>query len=81
MTTMHIDILRSGEGKDGEYKVVEREHLPRWGQDTALTVVGKSHPRVEGEDKVTGRARYSYDMHLPGMLFCRVLRSANTLKS
>ncbi len=74
MTSMHIDILRSGEGKEGEYEVVEREHLPRWGQDTVLTVVGKPHPRVEGEEKVTGRARYSYDMHLPGMLYAKVLR-------
>jgi xanthine dehydrogenase YagR molybdenum-binding subunit len=75
MTSLHIDVLRSGEGKEGEYKVVEREHLPPWGAGVALTVVGKAQPRVEGEAKVTGRARYAYDVHLPGLLQARVLRS------
>jgi CO/xanthine dehydrogenase Mo-binding subunit len=31
--------------------------------------------RIEGPDKVSGRARYSSDVHLPGMLWVRVLRS------
>ncbi len=75
MTTMHIDVLRSGEGRDGEYKVVEREHLPPWEEGASLAVVGKPIPRVEGAEKVTGRARYAYDVHLPAMLFCMVLRS------
>src|SRR6266545_977052 len=72
---MHIDVLRSGEGRDGEYKVVEREHLPPWEEGASLAVVGKPIPRVEGAEKVTGRARYAYDVHLPAMLFCKVLRS------
>ena len=37
--------------------------------------MGRRHPRVEGEAKVTGRARYSYDVRLPGLLYARVLRS------
>src|SRR2546430_12194113 len=28
-----------------------------------------------GEEKVTGRARYAYDIRLPGQLYARVLRS------
>jgi CO/xanthine dehydrogenase Mo-binding subunit len=36
----------------------------------------KTTPRVEGADKVTGRARYSADVRLPGLLYARVLRSA-----
>jgi CO/xanthine dehydrogenase Mo-binding subunit len=75
MTTLHIDVLRSGEGKEDEYKVAENEHLPRWDANTTLTVVGKPISRVEGIEKVTGHARYSYDVHLPGMLFAKVLRS------
>ena len=37
--------------------------------------VGKSVPRVEGVEKVTGRAVYSVDVAIPGMLFGAVLRS------
>src|SRR5712692_9486008 len=38
-------------------------------------VVGNPTPRVEGEDKVTGKALYAADVTLPGMLWGKVLRS------
>lgn len=38
-------------------------------------IVGRSTPRVEGEQKVTGKAVYAVDVTLPGMLWGRVLRS------
>ena len=38
-------------------------------------VVGRPTPRVEGELKVTGRALYSADVNLPGILWGKVLRS------
>lgn len=38
-------------------------------------VVGNPTPRVEGQDKVTGRAKYAADITLPGMLWGRLLRS------
>lgn len=38
-------------------------------------IVGKSPPRVDGREKVTGRAQYTGDLSLPGMLHGRVLRS------
>ncbi len=38
-------------------------------------VVGKRPIRHDGADKVTGRARYSADISLPGMLHAKVLRS------
>jgi len=38
-------------------------------------VVGISTPRVEGEQKVTGVAKYAVDVTLPGMLWGKVLRS------
>jgi CO/xanthine dehydrogenase Mo-binding subunit len=41
-----------------------------------LSVVGKSLPRVDARDKVTGRAEYASDVTLPGMLHVKVLRSA-----
>ena len=34
-----------------------------------FTTIGKPVPRVEGPDKVTGAARYSADIDLPGMLW------------
>lgn len=37
--------------------------------------VGKAVPRVEGVEKVTGRAVYSVDVELPGILYGAVLRS------
>ncbi|MDP6581833.1 MAG: molybdopterin-dependent oxidoreductase [Vicinamibacterales bacterium] len=41
----------------------------------ALTKVGTLTPRVDGPERVTGRARYTGDVQLPGMLYARVLRS------
>ena len=42
---------------------------------TTLSVVGKPVPRVEGRDKVSGRAQYAADIALPGMLWGKILRS------
>ena len=38
-------------------------------------IVGRSVPRLEGRDKVTGQARYVDDISLPGMLFGATVRS------
>ena len=40
-----------------------------------LAVIGKSIPRIAGRAMVTGAARYTVDVRLPGMLFARILRS------
>jgi len=37
--------------------------------------VGRSLPRLEAREKVTGRAEYSHLMQLPGMLQAKILRS------
>src|SRR5262245_16265746 len=74
MPRFHVRKLRKGRGEDDEYKVVDAVALPAWGGDAKLTVVGRSVPRVEGAEKVTGRARYAYDVRLPGQLYARVLR-------
>jgi nicotinate dehydrogenase subunit B len=39
-----------------------------------FTIVGKPEIRVDGIDKVTGRAQYSGDIKQPGMLCARILR-------
>ena len=43
---------------------------------TEKRVVGVPTPRVEGEQKVTGRAVYAGDVVLPGMLWVKFLRSS-----
>lgn len=40
-----------------------------------LKSIGRPVPRIDARAKVTGAARYSTDIQLPGMLFARVLRS------
>ncbi len=39
-----------------------------------FNVMGKSPRRLDGREKVTGAARYSGDVRLPGLLYARVLR-------
>ncbi len=42
---------------------------------TPLKSVGHASPRVDAVRRVTGAATYTGDIHLPGMLYARVLRS------
>lgn len=42
---------------------------------TELSVLGKKFPRVDAREKVTGQAKYAADYSLPGMLWCKLLRS------
>jgi xanthine dehydrogenase YagR molybdenum-binding subunit len=37
-------------------------------------LIGKKHRRVDGPAKATGRAKYSFDINRPGMLYARILR-------
>ena len=40
-----------------------------------LRYVGQNIPRVDGVDKVTGKAKFTGDLVIPGMLFGKILRS------
>lgn len=40
-----------------------------------MTLIGKAHRRTDGLEKVTGAARYTEDLRLPGMLHARLLLS------
>ena len=42
-----------------------------------MEVVGKPRNRIEGVEKVTGEARFSGDLDIPGVLDARVLRSTH----
>ena len=41
---------------------------------TKFTFVGKSYKRSDSKLKVTGQAKYTADLKLPGMVFARILR-------
>jgi xanthine dehydrogenase YagR molybdenum-binding subunit len=64
------------EGQVSEQRVVlEGEEPPVWGADADLKVVGKPTPRVDGRERATGGAQYTYDVALPGMLTAVGVRS------
>ena len=64
------------EGVVSEQRVVmEGDEPAAWGADADLRVVGKPTPRVDGRERVTGAAQYSYDVLLPGLLVAVGLRS------
>jgi xanthine dehydrogenase YagR molybdenum-binding subunit len=68
--------ISTKEGKDGvELELIEEEAGTAWSATTPMHVIGKPHPRLEGREKVSGRARYASDVRLPGQLYARVLRS------
>ena len=46
-----------------------------WPRPDESGVVGKRLTRLDGPDKVSGRAKYTYDISRPGMLHGRILRS------
>jgi len=45
-----------------------------WPAEEQRTLIGKRISRVDGPDKVSGRAKYTYDLHRPGMLYGKVVR-------
>src|SRR5712692_625117 len=47
----------------------------RWSRVSTGGQVGRSLPRLEARDKVTGRAEYTHTMRLPGMLHGKIFRS------
>jgi 4-hydroxybenzoyl-CoA reductase alpha subunit len=40
-----------------------------------LNLIGRPTPRVDAPAKVTGQVKYADDIHLPGMLYAKLLRS------
>ncbi|HEV3338911.1 MAG TPA: xanthine dehydrogenase family protein molybdopterin-binding subunit [Pirellulales bacterium] len=43
---------------------------PKFGE---ASVIGKEHDRLDGLEKATGAAKYTYDINLKGMLFAKIL--------
>ncbi len=47
----------------------------QWPDTEHRTLIGKRISRVDSPDKVSGQARYTYDVKRPGLLFGKMLRS------
>lgn len=45
-----------------------------WPDVEHRTLIGKRIPRVDSPAKVSGQAKYTYDVHRPGMLYGKVVR-------
>jgi xanthine dehydrogenase YagR molybdenum-binding subunit len=64
----------AGDVRDVTVVLPDGEPIPwQWGEQ--FSVLRKETPRVDGPLKVTGGARYSYDIQMPGMLYGAILRS------
>jgi xanthine dehydrogenase YagR molybdenum-binding subunit len=48
---------------------------PKYQWSKTPTVVGTRVKRLDGPDKVSGRAKYTFDIDRPGMLYGRIVRS------
>jgi CO/xanthine dehydrogenase Mo-binding subunit len=66
-------------GYDDQLTMVKRtisdDEPPPWDAKSDLRVVGKPVPRVDAREKVTGKAKYTCDLKLPGMLYGVIVRS------
>ena len=47
----------------------------KWPDADKRTFIGKRISRIDGPQKVSGRAKYSFDINRPGMLFGKIVRS------
>ncbi len=72
-------VVKSREEFEGEIfeslVLVEGRDLPPPSAGTEFAEIAHARRRIDGPQRVTGRARYTQDIYLPGMLFVRVLRS------
>jgi len=55
-------------------EIPENEPRP-WDGANNLKLIGSRVSRIDGKYKTTGKAKYSYDINLPGMLYGKILRS------
>jgi xanthine dehydrogenase YagR molybdenum-binding subunit len=56
-------------------KWVPQDEPPPLAENAKLSSIGKSVPRLDALAKVTGKAKYTFDVQLPGMLYARWVAS------
>jgi xanthine dehydrogenase YagR molybdenum-binding subunit len=72
-----VPIGLSVEGVKNEQRPMPDGEPPAWPTNAGLKIVGKPAPRLDGAAKVTGAAKYTFDVQLPGMLHARRLVSSH----
>ena len=75
MSQVELQVGVVGVGLKPEPRELPDGAPPPWAENEKLAQVGKPIPRLDGAEKVTGRAHYTADVVRPGMLHGRVLRS------
>ncbi len=74
-----IRVVKSRDEFEGEIyeslALIEGSDLSAPAAGTELPEIGHARPRIDGAQRVTGRATYTQDITLPGMLHAIVLRS------
>ena len=74
-----LRVLKSRDEFEGEIYtstvIVEGDDLPASRDGAPTAEIGRARPRVDGRNRVTGRAMYTQDVRLPGMLHAAILRS------
>jgi xanthine dehydrogenase YagR molybdenum-binding subunit len=55
-------------------EIAEGDPVP-WDPSRKFSILGARTPRLDAREKVSGQARYSMDVVLPGMLYGKILRS------
>jgi xanthine dehydrogenase YagR molybdenum-binding subunit len=58
-----------------EWVEVDAGEALAWPARETMRLLNKDIVRIDGADKVTGRARYTHDVRLPGMVYARLLLS------
>src|SRR5207244_128822 len=62
-------------GRGAQGGAVPAAAAPKYAWPAKPVLLGTAVKRLDGPDKVTGRARYSYDITRPGMIYGRIVRS------
>jgi xanthine dehydrogenase YagR molybdenum-binding subunit len=73
--TVKLPFGIAGDGLREIERTVPADEAPPLPANEKLAAIGKPTPRIDGRLKVTGAARYTADVRLPGMLFARIVRS------
>jgi nicotinate dehydrogenase subunit B len=70
-TTRRVTYAELAKGKNIEKHLSKKPVLKNVSE---FTIIGKTVPRKDSMEKVTGRAQYAGDIRVPGMLYARILR-------